>query len=121
MAHHRMLEAPASLRVLVELRTAPRADGSAPLHARVRATYEGEELRVYRNALAAALRCPGGPECTTRRGGGVADVHVEAAGEYRAVVFSRRPPGPGGTMQEDLALARARGDRVEVSASVVVY
>lgn len=121
VAHHRVLEAPAPLSVQVELRTPLRADGSAPLHARLRATYEGAELRVYRNALAAALRCPGDSECTATRGGGVADVQVEAPGEYRAVVLSRRLPGAGTTMQEDLALARARGDRVEVSASLVVY
>jgi len=121
VARHRVLDSPASLRVQVELRTPVRADGSAPLHARWRASYEGAELRVYRNALAAVLRCPGAPECTGTRGGGVADVGVDAPGEYRAVVFSRSLPGPGATMQEDLALARARGDRVEVSSSLVAY
>jgi len=121
VARHRVLDATQSLRVQVELRTPLRADGTAPLHARWRASYEGAELRVYRNALAAALRCPGAPECTATGGGGVANVHVEAPGEYRAVVFSRRLPGAGATMQEDLALAHARGDRVEVSPSLVVY
>ncbi len=74
---------------------------------------------MYRNALGAVLRCPGPPACAGTRGGGVADVLLEAPGEYRAVVFSRRLPDPGATMQDDLALARARGDRVEVSPSLV--
>ena len=76
---------------------------------------------MYRNALGAVLRCPGAPECTGTRGGGVAEVLMDAPGEYRAVGFSRSLPGPGATMQEDLALARARGDRVEVSPLLVVY
>ncbi len=121
VARQRLLDAPATVRVQVELRDALRADGSAPVHARWRATYEGAELRVYRNALGAVLRCPGAPGCTGTPGGGVADVGVDAPGEYRAVVFSRRLPGQGATMQEELALARARGDRVEVSPSLVVY
>jgi hypothetical protein len=121
VARQRVLGAPATVRVQTQLRTALRADGSAPLHARWRATYEGAELRVYRNALGAVLRCPGPPACAGTRGGGVADVLLEAPGEYRAVVFSRRLPDPGATMQDDLALARARGDRVEVSPSLVAY
>ena len=46
---------------------------------------------------------------------------VDVAGEYRAVTFSRPASARSATMQEDLAAARAGGDRVEISASVVVY
>ncbi|HEY1334558.1 MAG TPA: hypothetical protein VGF31_09905 [Myxococcaceae bacterium] len=121
VARHRVLAAPATARVRVELRDSLRADGSAPLHARWLATYEGAELRLYRNALGSVLRCPGAPGCTGTHGGGGADVALDVPGEYRAVVFSRRLPGQGATMQEDLAVAHARGDRVDVSGSLVVY
>ena len=46
---------------------------------------------------------------------------ADTPGEYRAVVFSRPAPTSGKTMQEDLARARARGDPVEISPSIVVY
>ena len=121
VARHHVLDGPAAARVQVELGDALRADGSAPLHARWRATFQGAELRVYRNALGSVLRCPGAPGCTGTRGGGGADVGLDVPGEYRAVVFPRSLPGLGATMQEDLALAHARGDRFEVSGALVVY
>ena len=118
---HRVLGASATVRVQAALQSSLRADGSAPLHVRWRVAYDGAELRVYRNALGAVLRCPGAPECTVTTGGGAVTLPVDVAGEYRAVVFSRPVPGRGATMQQDLAAARARGDRVEISSSLVVY
>jgi hypothetical protein len=111
----------AAVRVTVALQGPLRADGSAPLHARWQVGYDGAELRVYRNALGAALRCPGARECTVTAGGGAVSLPLDAPGEYRAVVFSRPARVPGTTMQEDLAEARTRGDRVEISTSLVVY
>jgi len=120
-ARARLVEAPAPLEVRADLQQPLRADGSAPLHARWQVRYAGAELRVYRNALGAVLRCPGSPECLLTKGGGAVTVVADAAGEYRAVVFSRPLPASGGTMQEDVAGARARGERVEISPSLVVY
>jgi hypothetical protein len=108
-------------RVQVELETAVRADGSAPLHASWRVAYEGAELRVYRNALGRVRRCPEGPGCVPAPGGGVLTLPLDEAGEYRALVFSRPVSGGGQTLQEDLAGARARGETVEMSPSLVVY
>jgi len=76
---------------------------------------------VYRNALGAVVRCPGSAECAVTAGGGAMSLMLDVPGEYRAVTFSRPASARGATMQEDLATARARGDRVEISASVVVY
>ena len=121
VAGHRVLGASATVRVQAALESSLRADGSAPLHVRWRITYDGAELRVYRNALGAVLRCPGAPECTVTTAGGAVTLPVDLAGEYRAVGFSRPVPGRGASMQQDLAAARARGDRVEVSPSLVVY
>jgi len=121
VARHRVLGASATVRVQAALQGSLRADGSAPLPARWRIAYDGAELRVYRNALGAVIRCPGAPACAVTAGGGALTLPVEAAGEYRAVVFSRPVPSSGATMQQDLAAARARGDRVEMSSSLVVY
>jgi len=116
-----VLGASATVRVTVALQGPLRTDGSAPLHARWQVAYDGAELRVYRNALGAALRCPGARECTVRAGGGAVSLPLDAPGEYRAVVFSRLASVPDTTMQEDLARARTRGDRVQISTSLVVY
>ncbi len=121
VARHRTLGASATVQVTAALQSPLRADGSAPLHARWQVAYDGAELRVYRNALGAAVRCPGAPECTVTASGGAVRLPLDVPGEYRAVAFSRPASARGATMQEDLAAARARGDRVEVSASVVVY
>jgi hypothetical protein len=121
LARARLADAPVPIQVLADLERPLRADGSAPLHARWQVRYAGAELRVYRNALGAVLRCPGSPECIlTPRGGAVTFV-ADSPGEYRAVVFTRPVPASGATMQEDLAGARARGDRFEISPSLVVY
>jgi len=108
-------------RVEVQLQTAARSDGSAPLHATWRLAYEGAELRVYRNALGTVRRCPEGPGCAPAPGGGVLTLPLDEAGEYRTLVFSRPVSGGGQTLQEDLAAARARGEAVEMSPSLVVY
>jgi hypothetical protein len=121
VARHQLLGASATVRVTAALQSPLRADGSAPLHARWQVAYDGAELRVYRNALGAAVRCPGSPECTLTAGGGAVSLTLDVPGEYRAATFSGPASVRGATMQEDLAAARARGDRVEISASVVVY
>ena len=121
VARHQVLDAPATVRLTAALQSPLRADGSAPLHARWQVIYEGAELRVYRNALGAVVRCPGSAECAVTAGGGAMSLMLDVPGEYRAVTFSRPASARGATMQEDLATARARGDRVEISASVVVY
>jgi hypothetical protein len=97
-----------------------RADGSAPVPARWRVEFEGAELRIYRNALGVVHRCPG-EGCTTTARGGVLELPVTAAGEFRALVFSRPVSGSGRTLEEDLSAARARGDAVEMSAPLVAY
>jgi len=97
-----------------------RADGSAPAPGRWRVDFEGAELRVYRNALSIVHRCPGEGCVATARGGAL-ELQVRAAGEYRAVVFSRPSSGSGRTLEEDLTAARARGDAVEMSAPLVAY
>jgi hypothetical protein len=109
------------LRVRAELETAVRADGSAALHAPWRVAFEGAELRVYRNALGMVRRCPGDAGCAPGLGGGLLTLPLDEAGEYRALVFSRPVPGGGRTLKEDLATARARGEAVEMSPSLVVY
>jgi hypothetical protein len=121
LARARLAEAPVPVQVQADLDGPLRDDGSAPLHARWRVRYAGAELRVYRNALGAVLRCPGSPECVLTPGGGAATFVADGAGEYRAVVFARPVPASGATMQQDLSGARARGDRVEISPSLVVY
>jgi hypothetical protein len=84
-------------------------------------TFEGAELRVYRNALGMERRCPGGAGCVSGPGGGVLTLLLDAPGEYRTLVFSRPMSGGGHTLQEDLAAARALGAVVEMSSSLVVY
>jgi hypothetical protein len=122
LARRRVPEPPVpALRVRAELETAVRADGSAALHARWRVAFEGAELRVYRNALGMVRRCPGDAGCAPAPGGGVLTLPLDEAGEYRALVFSRAVTGGGRTLQEDLAAARARGEAVEMSPSLVVY
>jgi hypothetical protein len=108
-------------RVRAELKTAARSDGSAPLHAHWRVAFEGAEVRVYRNALGMVRRCPDGPGCAPGPGGGVLTLPLDEPGEYRALVFSRPLSGGGNTLQGDLAAARARGEAVEMSPSLVVY
>ena len=107
--------------VRAELASAARSDGSAPLHASWRVAFEGAELRVYRNALGMVRRCPEGPGCLPGPGGGVLTLPLDEPGEYRALVFSHPVSGGGQTLQEDLAAARARGEAVEMSPSLVVY
>ena len=114
-------DASAPVRLHVALESQGRTDGSAPPDARWRLTYEGAELRVYRNALGVVLGCPGHPACTTEGSGGSVTLAPDGPGEYRALVFSH-PQGAGGrTLHEDLLSARARGDLVELSPSLVVY
>jgi hypothetical protein len=119
LARARLVERPVQVRT--DLETPLRTDGSAPLHARWQVRYTGAELRVYRNALGAVLRCPGSPQCMLTPGGGSVTFVADMAGEYRALAFPRPVPVSGATMQEDLAAARARSDRVEISPSLVVY
>jgi hypothetical protein len=108
------------VRLTTRVETPLRADGSAPVPGRWRVEFEGAELRVYRNALGVVHRCPGEGCVATARGGAL-DLPVGAAGEYRALVFSRPSSGSGRTLGEDLAAARARGDAVEMSAPLVAY
>jgi hypothetical protein len=110
---------PVGLHVALEI--PGRTDGSAPPDARWRLTYQGAELRVYRNALGVVLGCPGHPACTANASGGSATLVPDGPGEYRALVFSHPQPGGGRTLQEDLVTAGARGDQVELSRSMVVY
>jgi hypothetical protein len=121
LARARLIDSPVPVQVRTELESPLRMDGSAPLHARWQVRYAGAELRVYRNALGAVLRCPGSPECVLTPGGGAVTFAADMAGEDRAVAFSRPVPASGATMHEDLTGARARSDRVEVSPSLVVY
>jgi len=121
LARAGLVDAPAPVEVRVDLTSPRRVDGSAPLHARWQISYTGSELRVYRNALGAVLRCPGAVGCALTAGGGTVALVADDPGEYRAVVFSRPPAASGGTLQEDLAGARARGDPVDISSSLVVY
>jgi len=116
-----LIGAPATVQIRAQLQSPLRADGSAHLPARWQVSYDGSELRVYRNALGVALRCPGATECSLTPGGGAVTFRADTPGEYRAVVFSRPAPTSGKTMQEDLAGARARGDPVEISPSLIVY
>ena len=109
------------VRLHVALEGPGRPDGSAPPDARWHLTYEGAELRVYRNALGVVLGCPGHPACTTDASGGSVTLAADGPGEYRALVFSHPQGGGGRTLQEDLLTARARGDLVELSPSMVVY
>ena len=109
---------PVHLETRVE--TPLRADGSVPVPGRWRVDFEGAELRVYRNALAMVHRCPGAGCLTTERGGAL-ELPLTAAGEYRAVVFSRPSSGSGQTLQEDLSAARSGGTGVEMSAPLVAY
>ena len=110
----------APVRLTTRVETPLRADGSAPVPGRWRVDFEGAELRVYRNALSMVHRCPGEGCVATARGGAL-ELLVRAAGEYRAVVFSRPSSGSGRTLEEDLTAARARGDAVEMSAPLVAY
>lgn len=115
------VDAKAGVGVHAELQGALRPDGSAPLHARWRVSFEGAELRVYRNELGVVHRCPGSPGCTDAAGGGMLTMPLGAPGEYRALVFSRPARGVGPTLRDDLEAARARGEQVEMSASLVAY
>jgi hypothetical protein len=121
LARARRVDASAPVHVRADLEGLLRTDGTAPLEARWQISYAGAELRVYRNALGATLRCPGAPECALASGGGVLTVRLGAPGEYRAVAFSRPVPASFATMQEELAGARARGEPFEISPSLVVY
>jgi hypothetical protein len=121
LARAGLADAPAPVEVRVDLGSPRRADGSASLRARWQVRWAGGEVRVYRNALGAVLRCPGAAACALHPGGGVVSLVVDVPGEYRAVVFSRPLASSGATMQEDLTRARARGDPVEISSSLVVY
>lgn len=108
------------VRLATRPQTPLRADGSTPVPGRWRIDFDGAELRVYRNALGVVHRCPGDGCIRTARGGAL-ELPVAAAGEYRAVVFSRPSAGNGRTLEEDLSVARARGDAVEMSAPLVAY
>ena len=98
-----------------------RKDGSAPLGSVWHIRFEGRELRVYRNALGVVHRCPGSPGCTKSERGGALDLPLAAAGEYRALVFSRPGPGDGQTMLGDLQAATAHATGVEFSPPIVAY
>jgi hypothetical protein len=121
VAMRRAPEEPGPVRVSAAVDGALRPDRSAPIHARWYLTFEGAELRVYRNALGVVHRCPGSPGCVRSGQGGTLAMPLDTPGEYRAVVFSRPTPGPGRTLYEDLATARARGEPAELSASLVAY
>ncbi len=112
---------PLPVRVTAAVEGTLRPDGSAPVHTLWRLRFEGAELRVYRNALGVVHRCPGSPACTRGAQGVTLAVPVDTPGEYRAIVFSRPTPGDGGTLLEDLAAARARGEPAEMSPSLVAY
>lgn len=112
-------EVPARLSVELEGRRRP--DGSTPPLAVWRLRYEGSELRVYRDALRVIQRCPGSPACTGSERGGTLALRLEAAGEYRAVAFSRPSAADGLTLQGDLTAARREGGTVQMSAPLVVY
>jgi len=121
VARRSATDASSPVRLHVALESPGRTDGSAPPDGRWRLTYEGAELRVYRNALGVVLDCPGHPACTANASGGSATLAPDGPGEYRALVFSRPQHGGRRTLQEDLLTARARGDQVELSRSMVVY
>ncbi len=109
------------VRVNAALDGSLRPDGSARVHARWRLTFEGAELRVYRNALGAVHRCPGSPGCTRTEQGGTLTVPLDDPAEYRAVAFSRPLAGDGRTLHQDLTAARDRGEAAELSPALVVY
>jgi len=117
----RVPEKPRPLRVSAVVHGTVRPDGSAPLHTQWQLTFEGAELRVYRNALGAVHRCPGSPGCIPSGPGGRFVVPVDTPGEYRALVFSRSLSGDGGTLEEDFAAARARSQPAEMSPSLLAY
>jgi hypothetical protein len=111
----------AAVRISATLDRPLRADGSAQLGSVWRIRFEGKELRVYRNALGVAHRCPGSPGCTQSDRGGALDLPLATAGEYRALVFSGPGDGDGLTMLGDLQAATARSTRVEISPPIVAY
>jgi hypothetical protein len=112
---------PGRLRISATLDRPLRADGSAPLASVWRIRFEGKELRVYRNALAVVHRCPGSAGCTSSERGGTLDLPLAAAGEYRALVFSRPGAGDGQTLLGDLQAATVHAAQVEISPPVVAY
>ncbi|HUM10994.1 MAG TPA: hypothetical protein VLT82_08615 [Myxococcaceae bacterium] len=109
------------VRVNAALEGSLRPDGSAPAHALWRLTFEGAELRVYRNALGALHRCPGSPGCIRTEQGGTLTVPLDGPGEYRAVVFSSPLSGGGRTLHQDLTAAGDRDEPVEMSPALVAY
>lgn len=121
VARFRASPRPVPARIATALDGSPRPDGSAALPAVWRLRFQGAELRVYRNALGVVHRCPGSPGCRSAVRGGTLDLTVNAAGEYRALTFSRPFPGDGGTLHGDLAAASERGDEVVMSSPLVAY
>ncbi|HVP60823.1 MAG TPA: hypothetical protein VMT11_09710 [Myxococcaceae bacterium] len=121
VAGRRAPDTPGPVWVSAALDGTLRPDGSAPLHGLWRLTFEGAELRVYRNALGVVERCPGSPGCTRTEQGGTLALPVGGPGEYRAVVFSSPLSGGGRTLHEDIAAAHDRGAPVEMSPALVAY
>lgn len=81
------------------------------------------EVRVYRGDGELVARCGDGPGC--RREGDLVEARVElpSPGEYRGLLlFSAEPiPPPAGSLDADVAAARAAGARFELSPPVVVH
>ncbi len=111
----------AAPRVSVALEGLLRLDGSTPVHAVWQISYQGNELRVYRDDLGVLHRCPGFTGCTRTERGGTLELKVDAPGEYRVLVLGRPSTAPGLSLEGDLMAARQRGDPVALSMPLIAY
>jgi hypothetical protein len=108
-------------RVRVALEGPRRLDGSTPVHAVWQVSYEGNELRVYRDDGGVLQRCPGSTGCSRTERGGTLELKVDAPGEYRLLVLGTPSTAPGLSLESDLMAARRRGDPVALSAPLIAY
>jgi hypothetical protein len=119
---------PAGGAIDVEVRAGDtvRRSGETPavgdtLHVHVQLVGPGE-LRIYRNDSAVLARCPGHPACESQPDGdGSLSVAIpmEAAGRYRAAVIIGSDQVPvTGSLDGDVAAARARGARVTLGSTI---
>lgn len=83
----------------------------------VRGSAEGDaELWIYRDQEL-VTRCPGDAAC---RGSSAAELVLEVAGRYRAILVLDRPSGPPGRLNEDLAALQRAGARAVTAHPIAV-